>query len=56
MKYKHWLADQNKVTQEDFFVETVHRKSKGVFVLRTISRQNQKLTQPHNCIVHKVGT
>jgi hypothetical protein len=22
MKYTHWLSDHNKVTQEDFFVET----------------------------------
>ncbi len=22
MKYTHWLADQNQVTQQDFFVET----------------------------------
>jgi hypothetical protein len=47
-KYTHWLADHNKVTQEDFFVETAHRKSRGVLILRTISRhkpishQNQK--------------
>jgi hypothetical protein len=29
-KYTHWLADlfYNKETQKDFFVETVHRKSK----------------------------
>jgi hypothetical protein len=42
MKYTHWLADHNKVTQYDFFVETAHRKSKDVLILRTISRHNQK--------------
>jgi hypothetical protein len=42
MKYTHWLADNNKVTQYEFMVETVHRRSKGVLILRTISRQNQK--------------
>ncbi len=57
-KYSQWLLDHNKVTQYDFFVETAHRKSKGVLILRTIShhntiyRHNQKLTQPHKCIVH----
>jgi hypothetical protein len=42
MKYTHQLADHNKVTQQDFCVETAHRKSKGVLVLRTISHHNQK--------------
>jgi hypothetical protein len=47
-KYTHRLADHNKVTQEEFFIESAHRKSKGVLILRTtsrrntISRQNQK--------------
>jgi hypothetical protein len=82
-KYTHRLANHNKVTQQDFFVETAHRKSKGVLILRSISRhstishhnqktdttaqvyctlsmyvtpktishQNQKPTQCHNCIV-----
>ncbi len=40
MKYTHQLLDHNKVTQLDFFVETAHRKSKGVLILRTISRHN----------------
>ncbi len=39
-KYTHRLLDHNKVTQKDFFVETAHRKSKGVLILRTISHHN----------------
>ncbi len=39
-KCTHRLADQNKVTQQDFFVETAHRKSKVVLILRTISRHS----------------
>jgi hypothetical protein len=35
IKYTHRLADHNKVTQYDFFVETC-------LILRTISRHNQK--------------
>jgi hypothetical protein len=42
MKYTYQLADHNKVTQKEFFVETAHRKSKGVLILRTISHHNQK--------------
>jgi hypothetical protein len=42
MIYTHWLVDHKKVTQYDFFAETAHRKSKGVLILRTISRHNQK--------------
>jgi hypothetical protein len=34
MKYTHRLADHNKVTQ--------YKNSKGVLILRTISRHNQK--------------
>ncbi len=41
-KYTHRLADVYEVTQQDFFVETAHRKSKGVLILRTISRRNKK--------------
>ncbi len=40
MKYTHRLLDHNKVTQKDFFVETAHKKSKGVLILKTISRHN----------------
>ncbi len=41
-KCTHRLGDHKKVTQSDFFVETAHRKSKGVLILRTISHHNQK--------------
>ena len=41
MKYTHWLADHNIRTQF-FFVETAHRKLKGVLIMRTISCHNQK--------------
>ncbi len=41
-KYTHWLADQNKVTQQELFVESAHMKSKGVLILRTISCHIQK--------------
>ncbi len=37
-KYTHRLLDHNKVTQYIFFVETAYRKSKGVLVLKPISR------------------
>ncbi len=39
-KYTHRLVDYNKVSQQDFFVESAHRKSKGVLILRTISHHN----------------
>jgi hypothetical protein len=42
MKYTHRLADHNKVTQKEFFVETAHRKSKGVLILITISPPQPK--------------
>jgi hypothetical protein len=47
MKYTHRLADHNKVTQQELFVETAHRKSKGV-----LNFENYFPPQPkniHNC-------
>ncbi len=50
MKYTHRLSDHNKLTQQYFFVETAHRKSKGVLILRTISHHNT--ISCHNTISH----
>ncbi len=42
IKYTHRLVDHNKVTQLEFFLEIALSKSKGVLILRTIPRHNQK--------------
>ena len=47
-----------KYPNKIFFVESAHRKSKGVLILRTFPATTifpattKKLTQPHKCIVH----